>query len=180
MKATILITLLICLGFNFAQVESGVLDGVYVQEHIPTRGRPIQNYPIYVEELQDTLLNIEWTDLVMDSLEFRYAHSTYGVITKKIELKISVNDALVTELINSGYFFCSHRYLHTGILANFSDKIQIFQENQLVFSISYYNFTIDVRVKGNVLFDKLLSRMEELRAIAPELEEPFYPNFSTD
>ena len=87
---------------------------------------------------------------------------------------------MIIDLIDQGKFFCSYRFLYTSVLANFSDKIQIFHEGDLVFSVSYYNFINDAHCKGNILFDELVIKMHELRATTPELEFPIFPDFNTD
>lgn len=173
MKSLILVFLISISHLTLAQDESGVLDGVFVEEIIPTRSHVYQR-PIYVDKLEDTILNIEYVDLTADSLELRYTHSTYGLVVKELDSVVKLNDILVQKLIKEGHFYCSHRYVYSLVLANFTDRIQFFHEGELVFSISYYNFINEAYWKGrSVLFDDLILKMRELRAIAPSLNTPY-------
>jgi hypothetical protein len=164
-----------------SQVESGVLDGVYIVEPTIPRKKMCPSGLIYIEELEDTITKIEWMALTADSLELVYTHSTYGVITKQSQSMIGVDDPIVTNLLLEGQMFCSHRFLYSLVLANFMDRIQLYHEGELVFSVSYYNFNRDACYREySVLLDELLTKMVECRRSAKRLEEPIYPNFNID
>ncbi|MCB9189022.1 MAG: hypothetical protein H6599_07040 [Flavobacteriales bacterium] len=156
-------------------VKPGVLDGIYIQEHIPSKSHPTQR-PVSIEVVGDTALDFQSKEITTDSLTLVYTHSSYGMVLKKLDTVINVNDEIVEQLIEENKFFHKYKYRYIPVLASFTDKIELFEKGILVFSITYFNFVNEAYCNGgSVLFDELVLKMFELRTVAPELKE-----FNTD
>lgn len=169
---------LFCSKIILCQIEPSILDGVYIQEHIPTTNSLKSRSLLYIEELK----NEKARDSIIsfDSLQLHYSHSSYGIIFKDTVLSISKDHFIISNLQQSNLFMRRLAYRYNLVLANFCDRIVIEQGGEEVFEIRYYNFIAGSASRSYFLFDELLDYMNHLRNVTSKLDKPIFPEFNTD